>query len=267
MAQAAAPGGTLLHLAKLGAEQALWTRVAAQRVIAQRRGTTRRLPQPMPATGILSTPADWQAAVAECRRLGLPLHRDHPKNWDALGAVSTVLHELGTDIRVLDAGAARYSSILPWLRLYDVRELIGNNLEFTKVTHHGAVRFEPGDITRTSYPDASFDAITCMSVIEHGVPLEPFIAEMARLVRPKGLLVVSTDYDQDPPDTTGKQAYGAPVKIFGPADIRALAKIAEAHGLALVGDLALAHHARPVHWKRTGLDYTFIRMTFRRDGT
>lgn len=263
MAQAAAPGGRLLRLAKLGAEQALWTRVAAQHAIAQRRGSVRPLPAQVPPTGILSDPADWQAAVVECRRLGLPPHRDHPKNWDALGAVSTVLHDLGTDIAVLDAGAARYSSILPWLRLYNVRELVGNNLEFAKVTRHGAVRFEPGDITRTSYPNARFDAVTCMSVIEHGVPLEPFAAEMARLLRPGGLLVVSTDYDQDPPDTTGKQAYGAPVKIFGPAEIRQLVKIAEAHGLALMGDLALEHDTRPVHWRRTGLDYTFIRMTFR----
>jgi len=187
-----------------------------------------------------------------------------PKNWDALGAVSTVLDRLGSDIRVLDAGAARYSSILPWLRLYGVRELVGNNLEFTRSTHHGPVRFEPGDITSTHYRDGWFDAITCMSVVEHGVPLDGFAAESARILRPGGLLVLSTDYDQEPPDTTGKTAYGVPVKIFGPEDIRQFVKTAEGHGLDLVGELRLEHADRPVHWKRTGLDYTFIRLTFAR---
>jgi hypothetical protein len=32
----------------------------------------------------------------------------------------------------------------------------------------------------------------------------------------------------------------------------------------LRGELALEHSQRPVHWKRTGLDYTFIRLAFDR---
>jgi SAM-dependent methyltransferase len=215
---------------------------------------------------VLRTDADVEAAVTECRRLGLPLHHDRPKNWDALGAVSTVVNVLGTDARVLDAGAARYSSVLPWLRLYGLSELVGINLEFDRTTRHGPVRFEPGDITDTSFADGSFDAITCMSVIEHGVPLDGFARESARLLRPGGLLVVSTDYDSEPPDTTGITAYGAPVRIFGPDGIREFVDIAGEAGLALMGALTLEHPQRPVHWKRTGLDYTFIRVTFVRRG-
>jgi SAM-dependent methyltransferase len=261
---AAPPGGKLLLLAKLGAEQMLWARVATQRLIDQRRGRTRPLPKPAPATDVLKTTAEYQSSVRECRELGLPLHHERSKNWDALGAVGTVLHTLGTDIRVLDAGAARYSSVLPWLRLYGVRELFGNNLEFTRVIRHGGVQFEPGDVTSTRYEAGWFDAVTCMSVIEHGVPLEAFLAESARIIRPGGLLVVSTDYDQEPPDTTGKFAYGVQVKIFGPDDIRAFVVAAKKVGLELEGELVLLHPERPVHWQRTGLDYTFIRLTFTR---
>jgi hypothetical protein len=76
--------------------------------------------------------------------------------------------------------------------------------------------------------------------------------------------VVSTDYDQHPPDTTGHTAYGQPVRIFSPDDIRSLVDLAGRYGLRLRGDLALRHAQRPVHWDRTGLDYTFIRLTFDR---
>jgi SAM-dependent methyltransferase len=264
MQQAAAPGGKLRHLAKIGAEQVLWARAGAQRRLAQARAGEKQRPEQVPPTDILSTTAEYEQAVEECRRLRLPPHHDRPKNWDALGAVSLVLHRVGTDARVLDAGAARYSPVLPWLHIYGVRDLVGNNIEFTRTSTHGTVRFEPGDITATPYRDGWFDAITCMSVIEHGVPLEAFVAESARILRPGGLLVVSTDYDQDPSDTTGKTAYGVPVKIFGPDDMRKLVDRAAAEGLDLMGELRLNHEQRPVHWKRTGLDYTFIRLTFSR---
>ncbi len=261
MAIASPPGGRALHAAKRAAEEALWLRVAAIRAV-ESRGGARPLPSPVAPSDVLSTHAQVEAAVAECKRLRLPLHPDRPKNWDALGAISTVLAEVGTDSRVMDAGAARYSPVLPWLRIYGVRELVGNNLEFTRTTHHGPVRFEPGDITDTHYKDGWFDAITCMSVIEHGVPLEGFLAESARLLRPGGVLVVSTDYDQDPPDTAGITAYGTAVRIFGPDDIRAFVDTAARHGLTLLGDLNLDHEQRVVHWKRTGLDYTFLRVSF-----
>ena len=54
-----------------------------------------------------------------------------------------------------------------------------------------------------------------------------------------------------------------PVTIFGPDDVRRLVEVAAGHGLELQGELRLSHAERPVHWTRTGLDFTFIRLTFR----
>lgn len=261
MAEAAPPGGAALGLAKRVAEGALWTRVRVQRQLSR---SARQRPAPMPATDVLRTRAQWEAAVADCRRLHLPLHHDRPKNWDALGAIATVLDAVGPRAAVLDAGSARYSSVLPWLRLYGLDDLVGNNLEFGADVRRDGVLFRYGDITATDFPDGRFDAVTCMSVIEHGVPIEPFLAESARILRLGGVLVVSTDYDQDPPDTSRHRAYGQPVLIFSPAEVRGFVRTASKYGLALRGELALEHPERPVHWKRTGLDYTFIRLTFNR---
>ncbi len=274
---AAPPGGRALAVAKRVAEHALWGRVALQRRVESRRGGAgggRAVPTSVAPTAVLTDRATWERSVAEAKRLRLPLHRDLPKNWDALGAVAAVL-ELADDgsrsARVMDAGSARYSPVLPWLRLYGLGRapgsLIGINLEFgDQVTRDGVV-FRYGDVTGTGLPDGHLDAITCMSVIEHGVPLEGFVAESARLLRPGGVLTVSTDYDQSPPDTTGKTIYGSEVHIFSPAEIRDLVAMADRHGLELVGELTdelLAHPERPVHWKRVGLDYTFILLTFRK---
>lgn len=265
MPEAAPPGGPLLAVAKRAAEHALWARVAVQRRVERRRHPQGRpRPAAVPPTDVLRQAADWQAAVAECRRLRLPLPHAREKSWDALGAVSTVLEVVGGSASVLDAGSARYSTVLPWLRLYGLSDLVGNNLEFGGDVRRDGVLFRYGDITATDFPDGRFDAVTCLSVIEHGVPVKAFLEESARLLRPGGLLVVSTDYDQDPPDTTGLTAYGQQVHIFSPAEIKELVDTAADHGLRLRGQLALEHPERTVHWKRTGLDFTFIRLSFDR---
>lgn len=267
MKHAAPPGGLTLAAAKRAAEFLLWRRVTLQRGMEHisLSGATRPQPKPVAPTEILDNKAQWQTAVLEARKLKLPLHHDRPKNWDALGAVSTILHSVDHEkAAILDAGCARYSSVLPWLRLYGLSNLVGINIEFGKERRRGSVRFQYGDITATRFPTAGFDAITCMSVIEHGVPIEAFLAESARLLRPGGVLVVSTDYDQSPPNTDGKFAYGAPVHIFGPDEICELVSVAKRHGLDLCGELNLKHSERPVYWRRLDLSYTFIRLTFSR---
>ena len=259
-----APGGIAREAAKWAAEQVLWNRVAAQHALDVRANRTHRKPASVPPTDVLSARADWERACARLRELKLPLHHDKPKNWDALAALSFVLDNVASSGAVLDAGCARYSTLLPSLRLYGFTDLFGNNLEWSRPTRHGPVRLLPGDMTATSFPDARFDAITCLSVIEHGVPVKGFLVEAARLLRPNGVLFISTDYDQEPPDTKGKTAYGQPVRIFSPDEIRDIVKQADDVGLRLAGELKLAHAERPVRWERLGIDYTFISLGFRR---
>jgi len=261
--EAAPPGGRSLALAKIAAERVLWTRVRVQRLIERHSAERpRRLPDEVPPTATLQDKAQWESAFAEARRLRLPVHHDHQKNWDALGAVSTIVRTLGPEAAVLDAGSARYSSILPWLRLYGFSDLVGNNLEFNRTVRRDGVIFQYGDITKMDFPDARFGAVTCMSVIEHGVPLEALLAEQARILKRGGMLIVSTDYDQNPVDTTGHEFYGSPVHIFSPEEIKAFVATAKDNGLQLKGELSSDHRERPVYWKRLGLRYTCIRLTF-----
>ena len=50
------------------------------------------------------------------------------------------------------------------------------------------VQFLPMDATRMDFPDASFDLLVSRAALEHVIPVEQALAEMARVVRPGGLL-------------------------------------------------------------------------------
>jgi len=222
------------------------------------------IPGPRIASATLKNRSEWQQAFENAKRQRVPLHRAPEKNWDHLAAVSTILAHTSTNGRILDAGAEFYSNVLPTLFLYGYRELYGVNLSFTGPARRGPIRYLPGDITRTSFPDGHFDAISCMSVIEHGVPLEAYFREMYRLLKPGGLLITSTDYYPTPIDTQGMTAHGSPIKIFTKPEILAALALAERIGFQPTGDLDLDCEDKPIRWEKYGLEYTFILFTLRK---
>ena len=221
-------------------------------------------PNRRPACGVLRSTAEVDEAVAEVRRLGLPPHGTPPKNWDSLVALDQVLRHTSRRARVFDAGGAYYSRILPWLGLYGYTHLTAGNLDFDAPGTRGAITYLPMDLTRTPFADASVDAATCLSVIEHGVDLAACFREMARILRPGGVLVTSTDFWPEPVDTRGQTACGAPIRILTPADVHAAVAEAGRHGLELVAPLDLAAGEPVVHWRLYDLRYTFVVFTMRR---
>jgi SAM-dependent methyltransferase len=213
--------------------------------------------------GVLQSRSEWESALTETRELGLPPHQDPPKNWDSLAALSAILERTTPTARVLDAGAAMYSAILPWLASYGYRNLTGINLEFKRTVHVGPIAYEHGDITETRFPDASFDVITSLSVIEHNVDVGKFMREAARLLAPGGLLVLSTDYFDPRVDTGGAVAYGGPIRVFDAKDVTGIVDNAREYGLVPtteVGDLRCDEKC--VTWNRYKLSFTFLLLTF-----
>jgi SAM-dependent methyltransferase len=221
-------------------------------------------PGPNIANATLKSRAEWEAALAKGRKLHLPLHRQDEKNWDHLAAVTTILANTGPSARILDAGAEIYSNVLPALFLYGYRELYGINLSFTHATRRGPIRYLPGDLTHTPFPGNHFDAITCLSVIEHGVPLESYFREMYRLLKPNRLLITSTDYYPYPIDTRGQFAHGTPIKIFSKPELQAALELAKSVGFELTADVDLECAEKPIRWEPFGLEYTFVLFTLRK---
>jgi SAM-dependent methyltransferase len=213
---------------------------------------------------VLESRAAWQEATQYGRRLHLPLHRSDEKNWDHLAAVHAIVQSLPRSARVLDAGAEFYSNVLPALFVYGYRNLYGINLSFVDPARRGPIRYLPGDITRTEFSDGSFDAVTCMSVIEHGVPLHAYFREMFRVLKPGGLLITSTDYYPEPIDTGDRMAHGAPIKIFCKQEVEGMIRDAQTCGFELTGEIDLDHKTRAVRWDEYDLEFTFLIFTLRK---
>jgi SAM-dependent methyltransferase len=221
-------------------------------------------PGPFIENAVLKKRTEWESATENAKKLGVPQHRGPEKNWDHLAAVSTILAHTPPSAHILDAGAEFYSNVLPALFVYGYRELYGINLSFTEPARRGPIRYLPGDITRAPFPDGLFDAIACMSVIEHGVPLEAYFREMHRVLKPGGLLITSTDYFPTPIDTRGMTAHGSPIKIFTRGEIESAIALAHSLGFQLTSSLDLECSEKPVRWEEYGLDYTFVIFTLRK---
>lgn len=86
------------------------------------------------------------------------------------------------------------------------------------------VEYTKGDLMATPYKSASFDTITCLSVIEHEVDFGKLAKECSRLLRLKGVLYISFDYWNPTVNTddVGTKLYGLKWNILDAADVSRL---------------------------------------------
>jgi len=77
----------------------------------------------------------------------------------------------------------------------------------TLVAAHPNLRPVVDDITRSRLPQRSFDLILCTEVVEHIADSARAIAEMHRLLKPGGFLILSTPQRYSPLELTAKIAF------------------------------------------------------------
>ncbi len=259
----------LMGRAKSLAYQVLQSTGPGYRYLLRRRNGIRRptrRPKAPWHNAVLRTNAEIAEAIGQVRDIGLPPHEDDPKNWDGLAALDCILGRTNRGARVLDAGAETWSTMLPWLALLGYRNLIGINISFSEPFRRGPIVYEPGDITATRFADGYFDAISCLSVIEHGVDIEKYFSEMRRILKTGGILVTSTDYWVEKVDGQNQEMLGAPVHIFDRSELLALLEVAAHAGFELTSDIDLACEEKAVHWDGVDLDYTFLILAMRKIG-
>jgi 2-polyprenyl-3-methyl-5-hydroxy-6-metoxy-1,4-benzoquinol methylase len=221
--------------------------------------------------------SDWNevgGAVVYCQDGQLPLHATPQKNWDHM-QIAEMLRAKSTDVRIVDLGSGDghgvwflYKLGFTNLRGVDLRVPLGAVARqwwgcLRSAKKRLPFRISRRDICSTGLPSAAYDFLTCISVIEHGVKLDAFAKECARLLKPGGLAYVSTDYWSEPGDPTRQNAARSAGTIFDRQGIAAFLSCCEAHGLTPLsgGDIPECKE-RVVH--HLGSSYTFLSVILRR---
>lgn len=193
------------------------------------------------------------------RKLGLVsgvVMGDMVKSWDLLATVNFIESHVKKNDPILDIGCFA-SEILASLHKVGYSNLTGADLNpnLNKMPYQNAIRYETTNFMHTKFEDASFQAITSISVIEHGFDGQSLLKEMSRLLKPGGYFIASFDYWPEKIDTTGIKIFRMDWKIFSKQDVADFIAQAAGYGLAPVGDLHFEGQDTPIECG--GKKYTF----------
>lgn len=224
----------------------------------------------IPACTPLQSKAEMNAATVLIEKLGLPLHTDQQKNWDTLKALYYVVRSTDPSANILDAGGGLHSPVLNALSAYNYAGLYACDVvdvNYSPEKFSDKIKFTIQNIEQTDYPDQFFHAVVCLSVIEHGVDHRRFFAEMSRITKEGGLLIITADYWPDFIDCSGIFPYGTDnpeMKVYQADDMKGLVAAGNEFGFELCAPLDLAASERAVRWDEVDREYTFIFIAMRK---
>ena len=181
---------------------------------------------------------------------------DVVKSWDVLATVNFLESHVKKYEPVLDIGCYA-SEILASLHKVGYSNLTGADLNpnLQRMPYQGLIRYEITNFMHTKFEDASFQAITSISVIEHDFDAQSLLKEMSRLLKPGGYFIASFDYWPEKIDTTGIKFFGMDWKIFSRDEVADFVSKAAAYGLFPVGEMKYDGKDKPIDC--AGKQYTF----------
>lgn len=218
----------------------------------------------------IKTKHEIEAANFLIESFGLHHHNDLQKDWDTLKSLYYVLTTTNSSASILDAGGGIHSPVLNALSSFGYDSLYACDVvdvNYSQEKFSDKIKFSIQDIENTNYNDHFFHAVTCLSVIEHGVDHRKFFAEMNRITKDDGLLIITTDYWPEYVDCKGIHPYGPEnpeMKIYQSYDMKELLQIAKEYGFELCAPLDLSAVEKAVRWNDVDREYTFIFIAFRK---
>jgi ubiquinone/menaquinone biosynthesis C-methylase UbiE len=152
-------------------------------------------------------------------------------NWSGSGLPKVV--DLGSGVTYFPFSVARLGCEVSCT---DITPVCGKELEAASQfvsCKPGTVSFRLTDGDRLPYGNGEVDAIYCVSVLEHIPAFEKTIAEMARVLKPQGLLLLTIDLDLRGDNEIGAERYRA-LKREVEAHFRYVCAIQTAHPAVLL---------------------------------
>ena len=225
---------------------------------------------------ILSSWKEIGDSILGLQREGLPTHPTAQKNWDHF-LLRELLASTDREAVIVDLGCGE-GHALSLLHALGFKSIHGMDLHIDwrararqlrtmrrERTLRAPYRLHQRDITRTSLHRESCDVAISISTIEHGVDIKSLLAEVRRILKPGGLLFLTTDYWENKIPTNGVRVYGLPWQVFCRDQLETLITSASEMGLKLMLEATIPPCTdRPVTWQDSS--YTFIAMAFRKNG-
>lgn len=189
---------------------------------------------------------------------------DRLKSWDVNLTVRLILEHLGFEAVVLDFGAVG-SEVPQILADCGYARVVGIDLDPSLYGFAETVtgRYVRGDFLTAPIRSASVDAITAISVIEHGYDRRLLMAEVSRLLKPGGLFIASFDYWPEKTDTSKMTMFNMTWTIFSEEDVRGLIREGTICHLQPLGDLDFDYGNRVVRW--SGRNYSFAWLVMKKE--
>lgn len=188
---------------------------------------------------------------------------DNVKSWDVLEALKFIEQHIRKDEPILDIGCYA-SEIIIALHKIGFSNLTGADLNsnLLRMPYQDSIRYETTDFMHTKFAEASFKAITSISVIEHGFDGHSLLKEMSRLLMPGGYFIASFDYWPEKIDTSRIKFFGMDWKIFSKQEVAEFIELASNYGFAPVGELHYDVQEKPIDCG--GKQYTFGWLALRK---
>jgi SAM-dependent methyltransferase len=188
---------------------------------------------------------------------------DFVKSWDVLTTVKFLEEHVGRDQPILDMGCYA-SEVLISLHKAGYQNLAGVDLNprVAAMPFGGEIRYLVSDFMATSFEGQAFNAITSISVIEHGFDGPKLLKEVSRLLKPGGFFIASFDYWPDKIDTVGTRFFDMDWLIFSRDDVETFIEEAAKHGLRPDADLHFDGQEKAI--RHGGFSYTFGWLVLRK---
>ncbi len=198
------------------------------------------------------------------KRNGLAADACQFKSWDLMHCLPYLAHGNLLDMgcgNLTDTQQSASVVLLNAQKLGVLGEKVGIDLvDLPPVPGMNVIK---GSLLEVPYPDAHFQTVACLSVIEHGVDVVKFCREVSRLLKPGGDLWLTFDYWPDAESTPDWS-------IFNRQRAGNLIEVAQGQfGLKLqeemdwtIGEVVIT----PKNYSPGPVSYTFGAMWFRKLG-